>query len=450
MTYSSYITYKPKAFVDSSTLLLLAFSTAFFPRLLDTIGFPAAVNFLHFLFVPLACCWVIAQAPNRDRTQIATAKVLISSLCTLLTVMIASAILNSAGLINVAVSYIILTEPFLFLFALVWTPMTKQTLERFKKWIVRFACFHIVLAFAQKLLIDFGVLKLTAGTRLGLPQDNIQGVFYISGGGHVVSSCVSVSFALYYLIVVKTAPLWLRVSVAVAAITQNIVAETKQVTFVCLVAFVLLSFTRIKDLRKFIQYVIAAGIVVFTFLWCMNNIPAFNGYNTWTDLALYGPQGEATQLKTASSRIILDHFDSPLNWLFGIGPGHTVSRLGGWMLERYKDLLLPLGATTSSVASETWDVVWTSRLGPRSSMFSPLFGWMGIWGDVGVLGLGTYLFTGYTIWHQFCKDDFSRYLMLTVILHGFIFTQLEEPGYMMFVAVLIGLRWHELRTGIYS
>jgi len=375
----------------------------------------------------------------------ATIKVILGSITALFGVMVASALLNDAGIINLVISFLLWTEPFLFLLAFVWSPITQKNLVRLRTWIVRFSIFHISLALLQKVALDVGILKTTTGERLGLPQDNIQGVFYLSGGGHVVSSCVSVSFAIYYLIFAKATPVWFRVAVAFAAIVQNLVAETKQVTLVCLISFILLVLTRVKDIKKFLQYAIAVVLLVYAFFWCTSNLPAFRGYNTWSDLALYGPNGEATVLKTAGIHIILSYFTSPLNWLLGLGPGHTVSRLGGWMLERYASLLFPLGASFSPVASETWRVVMTSRLGPKSSMFSPLFGWVGLWGDFGLLGLGLYLFIGIVIWRKFCQDDFSKFLMLNVFLHGFIFTQLEEPGYMLFVAVLIGLRWHEKR-----
>jgi hypothetical protein len=34
-------------------------------------------------------------------------------------------------------------------------------------------------------------------------------------------------------------------------------------------------------------------------------------------------------------------------------------------------------------------------------------------------------------------------MVLTVFVFAFIFTQIEEPGYMLTVTLVIGLRWHE-------
>jgi hypothetical protein len=84
-----------------------------------------------------------------------------------------------------------------------------------------------------------------------------------------------------------------------------------------------------------------------------------------------------------------------------------------------------------------------SWLALESTMFCPLFFWAGIWGDLGFAGLGAYLLLGFIIWQYICVDNFSRFLLLSVAGFGFIFTQMEEPGYMFYTAAIIGMRWHE-------
>jgi hypothetical protein len=76
-------------------------------------------------------------------------------------------------------------------------------------------------------------------------------------------------------------------------------------------------------------------------------------------------------------------------------------------------------------------------------MFSPLFSWAGVWGDLGLLGLAAYFYLGYLVWRYIALGNLSRYLMLTVFAFVCVMSQLEEPGYMLFVAALIGLQWHE-------
>jgi hypothetical protein len=115
------------------------------------------------------------------------------------------------------------------------------------------------------------------------------------------------------------------------------------------------------------------------------------------------------------------------------------------MLGTYWNLLAPLGATVHPVSNAIWRTVVASWLGDQSSLFSPLFGWAGIWGDLGILGLGIYFYMAFIVWRYVCVSDLSKYLMLTVFVFGLILSQLEEPGYTLFVASMIGLGWQDIR-----
>jgi hypothetical protein len=435
---------KKKGYIKSSTLILLAFATAFFPRILDTLGAPSPVNFAHFAFVPFACGFALAKSRTKNRNQILISKMLLSGILVLFGVITASALVNNAGLSNLILEFLLLAEPFILLLAIVCIPMSQDIITRFRRWIIGFSLFHIGLALTQKLLLDLGIMRPPPS--MGILPDNVQGVFYLSGSGHVVGASVSITFGLYYLISASNTAIWLRASVFFAAFLQLLSADAKQVLLVALVSWVILILVKLKDIGKTLQYVTAAIVVGYVLLWCMENVEAFRAFNTWVRPEIYGPEGEATLLKTAAFRIIHSYYESSLNWLFGIGPGHTVGRLGGWMLGKYQDLLAPIGVTIHPASEEAWDAVWASWLGPSSSMFSPLFGWAGIWGDIGFLGLASYLYLWSIVWCRLCFDDFSRFMILNVLVHGFIFTQMEEPGYMLFIAVLIGLRWQEKQS----
>ena len=92
-----------------------------------------------------------------------------------------------------------------------------------------------------------------------------------------------------------------------------------------------------------------------------------------------------------------------------------------------------------------WGAVGSSWLGSKSSVFSPLFGWAGIWGDLGLLGLATYLNLGFMVWQRVCVSDVSKFFLLTVVVFGLIFSQLEEPGYMLSIACILGIQYQEYK-----
>jgi hypothetical protein len=427
-------TYKKPQMLAVSYLLLLAFATTFFSRILETVGAPSVVNFVHFATIPLACAIALFKTTISNRNQINTCYSLLFGLFFFLTVDIASAFLNSAGLVNIALDTLLLIEPFLLLVGLASLPLSIKGLARIRTWFEGFVFVHLLLIYIQKFALNY----------CGLPGecDNVQGIFYHSGSGHVVGASVSASFAIYYFAIAQSRPLWIRAFVLVAGLGNILTSDAKQVLLSFMVAFAVLALSK-KDIAKSIGYLIAFAIFLFAFSWAIQNVEALSAFNTWIRPEIYGVDGEATKMKISGIRIVLAHFWSPLNWLLGLGPGHTIDRLGGWMIRDYSGLLLPLGATETTIGYETWQYVAASWLAEGSSMFSPFWGWAAIWGDIGILGLIAYLYLGFIVWRKFCLDDMSRFLLLTIMVHGFIFTQLEEPSYMLSMAMMIGIRWYE-------
>jgi len=75
-----------------------------------------------------------------------------------------------------------------------------------------------------------------------------------------------------------------------------------------------------------------------------------------------------------------------------------------------------------------------------------MFSWAGVWGDLGLLGLIVYLALWFTVLRNFCPDDMSRFFVLCIMVFGVVFSWMEEPGYMLFVVALVGLRWQEYQS----
>jgi len=429
-----------KGYVKNFKLMLFALGTALFPRILTGLKIPSAINFLHFIAIPFVCGSVLITSRSKDPKQIAISKSLLLSLFLFLIVVFASALLNDAGVINVILDYLLLAEPFILILTIVSIPMTMERYQQFRKWILQAALINMLFAYVQKYV--FRMDKL-----IGL-EDNIKGIFIGQGSGHVLGGSVAMTFAVYYFVTAKTKPLWFRITIAFACFNQVIISDTKQVLLSFILGYVLLYLINVKDVGKTLMYLILGVVLMSAFYWAIYNIEYLGAYTVWIRPEIYGSDGEATRLKFATFRLVPPYFHSPLNWWLGLGPGHTVGRLGGWMLWIYRDLLLPLGATVHPVSVEIWRVVAASWLGDQSSLFSPFFGWAGIWGDLGPLGLITYFYMAFITWRDVCVPDLSKYLMLTVFAFGLVFSQLEEPGYTLFVATMIGLGWqdHKIAT----
>ncbi len=424
--------------IASSKLILWAFVSVFFPRLLDLAGAPSIVNFIHFFTVPLACLVALSNFRSRNRDQVTTVNSLIIGLTILFIVIVLSALVNQAGYVNVLIDFMLLGEPFILIVAIASLTAPPQNIIKLKNFIYGCFWFHLASIYIQKY-----ILKVDTWAWLGMVgHDRIQGVFLRSGAGHVVGASVSMTLAISFIYLSRR-PLWLRLGVVLAGVWNIVIADAKQVLLVFMVAAILLFFTKLKDPVETVKYLLLIIVLWLIFSWCMENVSAFRGFNTWLDPELYGKDGEATLLKSATFRIVPTYYDSILNWFFGLGPGHTVGRLGGWMFRDYSELLLPLGATQHIASKEVWRAVAATFIGDRSSMFSPLFGWAGIWGDLGFVGLASYFYLGWLVWSRVCYHELSKFLLLTIIAFGLVFSQMEEPGYMLSVSAIIGLQYRE-------
>jgi hypothetical protein len=434
---------KIKSFYKGSTLIIVAFSTAFYSRVFCSITrLPSVLNHLHFLIVPLTTAIILTTARSKDPKQISLVWMLLSGLIILLGVMTTSALINNAGIVNIIFDFLILGGPFMLLMAIICVPMSTESFKRFRNWTIDSSFANMALAFIQWPLLKFH--KISAG---GLDEtDGMAGVFFVSGAGNYISTTVSLYFGMYYLMFAKAVPLWIRWATLLGAIFQFKLSDSKQVLFALLLGWGLLILLTMKNIGKTVTYTISIMVFIVGLYWCIQNLEAFGSFKNYLDKnGVYGPDGEASRIKLIAFHIIPTFYQSPLNWFLGLGPGHTAGRLGGWLLKENWAILGPLGATIHPASDAMLAAYYTSWLALESTMFCPLFGWAGIWGDLGFAGLCAYLLLGFIVWHYVCVDNLSRFLLLSVAAFGFIFTQMEEPGYMFYTVTLIGLRWHENR-----
>lgn len=431
---------KKKNYIQNSDLIIAAFCSIFYSRIVATTIRFSLLNLLHFAVVPFVCAIALLTTRTKDAKQISLSYAFLGGLFVLLIAIIASAVWNDAGLINAIVCFMMLGEPFMFLLAFSCIPLTAKSFNKIRKFLYGSVLINFLLAAVQKPLIDLG--RLNAGGLDG--TDGCGGVFFVSGAGNYVAATVSFAFALCFF-QQKTVPLWIRITVAFAALWHLLFSDSKQLVLAYGVAWLLLVLINSKDIAKTLKLLIGLLLIGFIGIWLAQNVEAFAAYTAWARPELYGSNGLAWYAKFYSIRLIASHYESPLNWLFGLGPGHTVSRLGAWFLRDYAAILGPLGSTTTTIGQESMDFVAGFWLTSGSSLFSPIFGWAGIWGDLGLLGLSAYLYLGYLVWHYFGLNDMLKLTLLSIFVIGCIFTQMEEPGYMISMTFLLGLPWHEQR-----
>ena len=414
--------------IKSFVLILLVLAAAMFPRLITAVGAPAFINFLHFAFV------VVLMGLMLSKIQSHVAKEILLGLLVLLGIILSSALVNSAGVINVVLDFLLLGEPFLLLLAIISIPMARSSIERFQFWLMLFVFIHIVFAYFQ-----FFVLNL------GHDPDNIKGIFLNMGAGHHVGGAVALTAAVYFFVLPDIPSMWLRMFFGIVCLGEVLLSDAKQVIAVFLVALVALLCTKLNNIGKFLQYFIITIVMMFLVIWAAKTI--FPALALILDVDRLN---SGLNAKFSVFSIIISYFNSYLNWFLGLGPGHTVGRLG-WLIPDYLQYLKPLGVTTSPI----FDAVFTAQqenyyanAKTGSSLYSLLFSWAGVWGDLGIIGLVSYIYLWFLVWRNICADDLSRFYLLTVFVFGIVFSWMEEPGYMLFVTSLIGLQWQKHQNTI--
>jgi hypothetical protein len=434
---------KKKGYISSTNLVLIALASAFFPRLLMLAKIPSIINFLHFALVPFTFGVVLLTTKSKNAKQIKVSKQILFALLVWLTVEFASALLNGVGIINIVLHFLMFNEPAMLLLAIVTIPMSPETIDRFRNYILGFGFFNLIFALLQGFVLRWDISGRSPCSGLD-GVDTITGVFICQGAGVIVSASVSLALAVYFLSL-RNSPLWLRILPLIGCFLQIVIADAKQVLIVGGVAFALMSLANVKDIRKTILIVIGAFVGFQIFWWAIFNFEFLSAFAGWVRPDLYGPDGEATKFKMFGIEVIASHMKSPLQQLFGLGPGHTVDRLGMVMLKEYKHLLDPLGATKTTLSDEVWIKAEDSWLANGSTMFSPFFSWAALWGDLGIIGLIAYFHLYSLIWRHIATDDLSKFQILSVFVVGFIQSGMQEPGFMLFFASLLGLRWQELQ-----
>ncbi|WP_460208253.1 hypothetical protein [Scytonema sp. NUACC21] len=349
----------------------------------------------------------------------------------LLTISIISALINRAGVINVVLNFLMLGEPFIFLIAITSTKLPESSIKRFQNWVFRFVYIHLIFVYFQKFIINTG------------DPDDVKGIFLNMGAGHHVGGDVALTFGIYFLLASGVRSLWFRILMFVLCLGNVLFADVKQVIFAFIVSWFILILTQLKEVWKALLYLLIALPVTFIVLQIINSL--YSGIRYISDMAVVT---DASRYKLSVFSIIISFFKSDLNWLFGLGPGHTTSRLG-WLIPDYLNLLQPLGVTYTDVFPKVFlaqESYYWSNSYTGSSMYSLLFSWAGIWGDLGFLGLGIYLFLWFLVWKYICVDKTSKFFLITIMVSGVIFSWMEEPAFMIFVTSLIGLQWQKYQA----
>lgn len=405
-----------KATPITQYVAVLALGIATFSRLLESeLSLPRAVNWVHF---PILCA---AFAGSLLRVEKHAAPLFLGVIA-LLVVFVTSALVNGAGMINACLGYVLLAAPLLLLAVLINTQPSESLARTVGGWVLLFAL-------AQ---IPIGLLQWPHAIALH-DSDYVQGSFRGMGTGHHVLGAISMTAALYVLRSFPESRVWWRATLAALLLFLVVASDSKQVVLAFGLGYVVFELCQIRS-WKAASYLAARVILLtgVTYLAFHLFDPHLYVQDAHTIVHNFTRKFEVFPLITA-------RIHSLAGWIFGLGPGHTVSRMGGWLIDHYWNLLAPLGATRTELHDEVMNLPWLTN--KTSSFFLPMFSWAGIFGDVGVAGILVYGGLLWVTYFHVCADGLSRFLVVVIVVLGFVFDWLEEYNFMLYVAAVIGQRW---------
>jgi hypothetical protein len=270
----------------------------------------------------------------------------------------------------------------------------------------------------------------------------VQGLFLGLGAGAHVAGALSLLGSLICMARtvaadgLKKKMLWLSGGVLMFLVA--VLADAKQVILAYFPALLLLLFglVRLRWSRIIVALPLLAGIVLGAFSYYRPLRMALD----WT-LISRGIIGKTQAFAGIASRLGYN----ASGWIFGLGPGNSVSRVAlmGIYIKADSPVRL-LGLVPESTTTELWNLTFSNWLFASSSVWSMASSWLGLLGDLGLAGLAQYLWVVWSVWRHLkpigmWQVQVARSVLLMSVLLGLLYSWLEEPSFMVPAALMIGL-----------
>ena len=352
---------------------------------------------------------------------------------------LASAVGNGTGLINWIIDVLLFLGPIVWFAVGTQFVWERKILTWFTKGFLLLGWLHVFLAYFQSFVLHYD-------------NDHVVGLFIGMGAGAHAAGALSAILSLYYLREFsgrqgKDVHRCLLITAALFSAYVVVLADAKQIVVMFFVALSLVIiytqryyrnvYYRIKS-WLFLLSVIGMGLLL--------KVTLFPALGVWLK---FQRLKTGLLLKLQVFPIIYHSFASWRQFLIGMGPGNTVTKLS-FLLDKYRGMLSAFGGTHSALKETIWLIQeshpYTNHI-TGTSAFSLFFSWAGLWGDLGFLSVMVYGGLWYVIWKAFPQSDwFSKTLILMALMLGFLFSWLEEPQFMMVVVSVLLIHWHRLQV----
>ena len=400
--------------------------TAVGSRLLVATGYVSSfANFVHY---PLALSVALIAAVESPR-RFPIRRPLEIGLIGLLLVSLASWLVNGGQVIRPFLDWLVFSEPLLIVYAIVTVPPAGA--RKGFLWTLALAIPFAQLPLAVYQTLTFGF------------SDPVQGFFIGMGSGAHVAAAVSLVGSLVCfargLSPDKTGSVVYWLIGGVTLLSVPILTEAKQIVIVFLPAIILVL---VSSGRPRASWLIVALPILGALWFALVTLQPLQKLLDWR-LISQGVLGKVATFSLIEARLSAGW----THWLLGLGPGNSVSRLSLMGLDafvKHDSPIYLLGLAPAATTIELWNLTASNRLFASSSAWSFVSSWLGLLGDLGLAGLTAFAWMQVMLWGNLRRrfgweQSAARAVILMMMLLAFVYSWLEEPGFTMTAALVIGL-----------
>jgi hypothetical protein len=424
-------------------LTLAAIVVAVFGRLLGAFGLPGAITFVHYPLIVIAL--IVTTHPTSGFPAMLSRALLWFSGW-----VVVASLANFVSPLRAMLTWLVWVEPVLVLYVvLVALPSSSPRLRR-----LTLAVFGACVA-GQFILMTLQIPRRAFGA------DEMQGTFVGSGtGAHTAPSLILLGAILFIGTAFDNKKLLVRgttTALALAAFGLSILGAARAVVAVVGLAIggalLWLSLKESSRQRRPLVAVVAAVLV---------GIGVAVGMSAVLESKDAPILEEGLNVKLRGIFFLGEHMSrDPASVVIGLGPGNSVSRVA---LETPDARLNPdspiagLGLETAPVTRAITEMQANAGIG-GSSLFSPWTSLVGVFGDLGIVGIVLYLALWWPV-VRMIRESYSKRsrgqtfiitaTLLTAIGLGTYQIFLEDPGFALPAALLIGIAFAKTTTSTYA
>jgi hypothetical protein len=391
---------------------------------------PPIINFVHFPLT-LGAVFIAAAGGAQRRT---VARSIAVSATALLILSLLSWMFNDGEPLRPILNWLVFIEPFFIIYALTGSPLKAN--QRARLWVLA-----LIIPFLQLPLCTWQ--KLTVGS---IDPDLVQGTFIGVGAGHHVAGGVALLGLLICTarglstIALAQRLVWLIAGTLLFAIPVFADAKQNIAAFLPALGLLLLAF-----------HARWAALIAATPLIALTLFIAFTSYDALYGITSSSSMQQGFQAKIRGLRIVAERLsETPAGWPFGLGPGNSVSRVALMGMERYLNADSPvaiLGLGLAPTTQQIWQMgaeVNESWMFSGSSVWTGISSWTALLGDLGLIGIGLYLWMSWMLWHHLKTSRHwqmaaAKSVLLMTSLLGIFYSWLEEPTFTLLAALVVGL-----------